>query len=100
MPFSKRFIKSESYAVDSIGWILDREKANAIGGGCPPALLEGEKNKRFLYSVKPLALLGEEVGALGFEPVPEFLPPAKFKSDNKLVHRHRIATRLMILGIF
>ena len=68
--------------------------------GCPPALLEGEKSKRFLYSVKPLALLGEEVAALGFEPVPEFLPPAKFKSDNKLVHRHRIATRLMILGIF
>jgi hypothetical protein len=43
--------------------------------------------------------LGEEVSALGFEPVPEFLPPAKFKSGNKLVHRHRIATRLMILGI-
>ncbi|CAB1060202.1 hypothetical protein D1BOALGB6SA_4967, partial [Olavius sp. associated proteobacterium Delta 1] len=42
----------------------------------------------------------EEVSALGFEPVPEFLPPAKFKSDNKLVHRHRILTRLMILGIF
>jgi transposase len=44
--------------------------------------------------------LGEEVSALGFEPVPEILPPAKFKSGNKLVHRHRIATRLMILGIF
>ena len=37
---------------------------------------------------------------MGFEPVPKFLPPAKFKSGNKLVHRHRIATRLMILGIF
>ncbi len=37
---------------------------------------------------------------MGFEPVPEFLPPAKFKSGNKLVHRHRVATRLMILGIF
>jgi len=69
-------------------------------GGCPPALLEDEKIKRFLYSVKPLALLGEEEFALGFEPVPKFLPPAKFKSDNKLVHRHRIVTRLMILGIF
>ena len=30
MRFSKRFIKSESYAVDSMGWILAREKANAI----------------------------------------------------------------------
>ena len=37
MPFSKRFIKSESYAVDSIGWILDREKANAIGCAGGPA---------------------------------------------------------------
>ena len=37
---------------------------------------------------------------MGFEPVAEFLPPAKFKSGNKLVHGHRIATRLMILGIF
>jgi len=45
-------------------------------------------------------LSGEEESALGFEPVPEFLPPAKFKSGNKLVRRHRIATRLMILGIF
>lgn len=44
--------------------------------------------------------MGEEVSALGFETVPEFLPPAKFKSGNKLVHRHRITTRLMILGIF
>jgi transposase len=44
--------------------------------------------------------LGEEESALGFEPGPEFLPPAKFKSDNKLGHRHRIATRLMILGNF
>ena len=43
---------------------------------------------------------GEEESTLGFEPVAEFLPPAKFKSGNKLVHRHRIATRLMILGIF
>jgi hypothetical protein len=48
---------------------------------------------------KTINLLGEEVSALGSEPVPEFLPPAKFKSGNKLVHRHRIATRLMILGI-
>jgi hypothetical protein len=69
-------------------------------GGCPPALLEGRKNKCFLYSVKPLALSGEEESALGFETVPQFLPPAKFKSGNKLVHRYRIATRLMILGIF
>jgi len=37
MPFSKRFIKSESYAVDSIGWILAREKANAIGLAAPPS---------------------------------------------------------------
>ena len=65
----------------------------------PPSSSRGENNKCFLYSVKPLALLGEEVSALGFETVPEFLPPAKFKSDNKLVHRHRILTRLMILGI-
>jgi hypothetical protein len=33
MRFLKRFIKSESYAVDSIEWILAREKANAIGCG-------------------------------------------------------------------
>ncbi len=37
MRFSKRSIRSESYAVDSIGWILDREKANAIGLTAPPS---------------------------------------------------------------
>ena len=36
MRFSKRFIKTKSYDVDSIGWILDREKANAIGWDSPP----------------------------------------------------------------
>jgi transposase len=42
----------------------------------------------------------EEVSALGFEPVPEFLPSARFKSGNNMVHRHRILTRLMIPGAF
>lgn len=36
MRFSKRFIKSKSYAVDSIGWILAREKANAIAVPATP----------------------------------------------------------------
>ena len=30
MRFSKRFIKSKRYTVDSIGWNLDRKKTNAI----------------------------------------------------------------------
>ena len=37
MRFPKSFIKSKSYDVDSIGWILDREKANAIGLTAPPS---------------------------------------------------------------
>ena len=40
----------------------------------------------------------EEVPALGFEPVGQFLPSARFKSGNNMVHRHRISTRLMIPG--
>ncbi len=36
MRFSKRSIRSDSYTVDSIGWILAREKANAIGCEAPP----------------------------------------------------------------
>jgi hypothetical protein len=39
MRFSKRLIKSESYAVDSIEWILAREKANAIGTTVAPRQL-------------------------------------------------------------
>ncbi len=36
---------------------------------------------------------------LGLEPVLKFLPSARFKSVNNLVHGHRIKTRLMIPGI-
>jgi len=36
---------------------------------------------------------------MGFEPVSEFLPSARFKSVNNLVRGHRIGTRLMIPGI-
>jgi hypothetical protein len=39
---------------------------------------------------KTINLSGEEVSALGSEPVPEFLPPARFKSGNNVVHRHRM----------
>ena len=39
---------------------------------------------------KTINLSGEEVSALGFEPVPEFLPPARFKSGNNVVQRHRM----------
>ncbi len=42
----------------------------------------------------------EKVCVLGFEPVAEFLPSARFKSGNNMVHRHRISTRLMIPGTF
>ena len=35
---------------------------------------------------------------LGFEPVVQFLPSARFKSGNNLVHRHRMLTRLTIPG--
>jgi len=37
MLFSKRFINSEGYAVDSKRWIFAREKANAIGLTAPPS---------------------------------------------------------------
>jgi hypothetical protein len=39
---------------------------------------------------KTINVSGEEVSALGFEPVPEILPPARFKSGNNVVHRHRM----------
>jgi len=42
----------------------------------------------------------DKVSALGFEPVGQFLPSARFKSGNNMVHRHRISTRLMIPGTF
>ena len=37
---------------------------------------------------------------MGFEPIAEFLPSARFKSGNNMVFRHRILTRLMIPGTF
>ena len=57
--------------------------------GCPPALLEFENVTLSLFG-KTRNLSGEEVSALGLEPVPEFLPPARFKSGNNVVHRHRM----------
>ena len=42
----------------------------------------------------------EKESALGFEPVPKFLPSARPKSRNNLVHRDRRTTRLMIPGYF
>jgi len=64
---------------------------NGQCGGVLPALSEGEKNK-LMFSLfgKTLNVSGEEVSALGFEPVPEILPPARFKSGNNVVHRHRM----------
>jgi hypothetical protein len=57
--------------------------------------------KHLMLSIfgKTINLSGEEVSALGSEPVPEFLPPARFKSGNNVVQRHRM-TRLMIPGNF
>ena len=48
------------------------------------------KNVTLSLFGKNLNLSGEEVPALGLEPVPEFLPPARFKSGNNVVHRHRM----------
>lgn len=49
---------------------------------------------------KTTSVLEEKVRALGYEPVTEFLPSARSKSWNNLVHRHRISTRLMMPGTF
>jgi len=52
-------------------------------GGAPP---RRNFNKAFFDSVKPLSLEEEKDGVLGYEPVTEFLPSARFKSVINLVH--------------
>jgi transposase len=54
----------------------------------------------FSFFGKTFRMTEEEVPALGFEPVGQFLPSARFKSGNNMVRRHRISTRLMIPGTF
>jgi hypothetical protein len=59
----------------------------------PPCIVKKDKKiifKMFSLFGKTINLSGEEVSALGFEPVPEFLPPARFKSGNNVVQRHRM----------
>ena len=52
----------------------------------------------FLFSVKPINLVEEKGCVVGFEPVAEFLPSARFKSGINLVHDTVLFTRLMIPG--
>jgi hypothetical protein len=65
-------------------------KTGSAGVSSPP--FPRVKKNKLMFSLfgKTLNLSGEEVSALGFEPVPEILPPARFKSGNNVVHRHRM----------
>ncbi len=65
-------------------------KTGSAGVSSPPAPRVKKNKLMFSLFGKTLNVSGEEVSALGFEPVPEILPPARFKSGNNVVHRHRI----------
>ena len=54
--------------------------------------------KKMFFFGKALIMLEEKDSVLGLEPVTKFLPSARFKSGNNVVHRHRMLTRLMIPG--
>jgi hypothetical protein len=60
-------------------------KNNKEVRGCSSPSHSNMKMKSFLLSVKPVFIAEEKVRALGFEPVGQFLPSARFKSGINLV---------------
>jgi transposase len=81
--------------------------ASRARAGLVSCMLKDIMEKLPISQIKGLPFFGksftmteEKVGVLGFEPVTKFLPSARFKSGNNMVHRHRILTRLMIPGTF